>query len=321
MTGRPCPAPTAPAPAPARGTTRRRRPRWRASNLAVVFVAILGACVLMYPTAAAWFYDRAHHSRAQGYLDTVARLPDASLKALLAQARAYNEALPEGPIRDVFGSRAAPGDVRPADSDAYRSLLTVEGTDVMARLRIPGVGLSLPIYHGTGEDSLRRGVGHLAGSSLPVGGEGTHSVLTGHNGLVGATLFNDLDDVRLGDTFIVTAAGQDAYYRVDQIVVVLPDDTGELRRFEGHDYVTLITCTPTSINSHRLLVRGERVPAPEVEDGRLAVPVGTADPGVPWWILVVVGLPALTAWLVRPRTPAPRRGPAHGQGAGGCRLR
>lgn len=135
----------------------------------------------------------------------------------------------------------------------------------MAALAIPSIGVALPVYHGTEPETLAHGVGHLYGSGLPVGGEGNHSVLTGHSGLIDATLFDRLPEVKVGDKFYLNVLGEDFTYQVDEINTVLPEDTSKIQPIADRDLVTLITCTPYGVNSHRLLVRGTRVPNDPVE--------------------------------------------------------
>lgn len=187
------------------------------------------------------------------------------------KAQAYNRALYEaGP--DHIGEYAARTN-RNADADGYgsaddeeyESLLDAGKDGVMGYVEVPSVGVSIPVYHYASEASLSKGLGHLYGSSLPVGGKNTHAVITGHRGLPSSRLFTDLDKVKKGDTFRVHVLNRDLYYRVDQIRTVLPDDTDDLAIREGEDLCTLLTCTPYGVNDHRLLVRGTRIPAPEAQ--------------------------------------------------------
>ncbi|WP_091230126.1 class C sortase [Microbacterium sp. 3J1] len=302
----------APAPeAPARRTTRARAKsaRWGWSQTIVVLIAAVGIVVLVYPTAASWFSAWSHDTEVDGYVQSVENVPDDEREALLAAAHDYNENLPTGPLRDPYalgadGQQTAIGD----GAAAYFDTLTTGGTDAMARVRIPRIHVDLPIYHGTGEETLAKGIGHLYGSSLPVGGPGTHSVLTGHNGFVQATLFDDIDQLVEGDVIIVTTLGEDLYYEVDRTQTVLPDETDMLRQEPGEDYITLVTCTPTGVNTHRLLVRAERIDAPRGDAGVTAIADATNPAGFPWWALLVVGVPALTAVVIMPRRRTrPRR--------------
>lgn len=175
--------------------------------------------------------------------------------------------------------RAAPQDAftgaDPGPKNPYWSLLDPDGTGVMGYLEIPKISLRLPIYHGTGDAALQKGIGHLAGTSLPVGGSGTHCVLSGHRGLPSALLFTDLDQLETGDTFTLYVLDQRLSYQVDQILVVEPEDVSTLAPEDGKDYVTLVTCTPYGVNTHRLLVRGSRIedtqePVPEVTNLQVA---------------------------------------------------
>ncbi|GAA1424524.1 hypothetical protein GCM10009640_20930 [Agrococcus citreus] len=176
----------------------------------------------------------------------------------------------------------------------------------MARIRIPSIEVDLPIYHGTDEETLRKGVGHLLGSALPVGGSGTHSVLTGHRGLPESVLFSDLDQVAEGETFELDVYGEVLTYAVRDVQVVEPGDTELLLPESARDLVSLVTCTPLGINSHRIVVVGERIPTPEVEAEAAAVP---DIPGPPWWAVGLAAGWALAAgyrWL----SALPRRRPA-----------
>lgn len=301
-----------PAPdAPARASIRARRASWGWSQTIIVVIATIGIGVLVYPTAASWFSAWSHDTDVDGYVSSVEQIPGDELTEMLDMAEAYNQNLPTGPLRDPYalgadGQQTAIGD----GTDAYFDTLATEGTEAMSRVRIPSIHTDLPIFHGTSEEVLSRGIGHLYGSSLPVGGPGTHSVLTGHNGFVQATLFDDIDELVEGDLIIVTTLGEDLYYEVDSIETVLPDDTEALRQVPGRDYLTLVTCTPTGVNTHRLLVRAERIDAP-TDDATVTTIEDTTDPaGFPWWALLVIGVPALTAVVVMPRrtrkrTPVP----------------
>lgn len=288
--------------APARSRVRARHARWGWSQTIIVLIATIGISVLVYPIAASWFSAWSHDTAVDGYVSSVEQIPSAELAEMLEGAETYNRNLPTGPLRDPYalgadGQQTAIGE----GTAAYFDTLATEGTEAMARVRIPAIHTDLPIFHGTGEDVLARGIGHLYGSSLPVGGPGTHSVLTGHNGFVQATLFDDIDELVEGDLIIVTTLGGDLYYEVDSIETVLPDDTEALRRVPGKDYVTLVTCTPTGVNTHRLLVRAERVDAPTDQTAVTTIADTTDPAGFPWWALLVVGVPALTAVVVMPR--------------------
>lgn len=274
--------------------------------MAIVVVAILGIGVLLYPDAASWFSDRKHATDVNGYVSQIQSMDPEETQEQLAEARRYNSNLPGGPLRDPWaldpnGQQTAVGD----GTEAYFN--TLNGTDgesggIMGRIRIPTIGADLPIYHGTDEETLTEGVGHLYGSGLPVGGVGNHSVLTAHSGLVNSTLFTELHQVEHGDVFSVQVLDEVLYYEVDQLLTVEPDETESLRQEPGGDYLTLITCTPIGVNSHRLLVRGERVDGPAAEQaGVVTLPSDTQDPGFPWWALGLVGGAAVAVVATRPR--------------------
>lgn len=285
---------------------RPRRRQWNKQRAFIVLAAVIGVGTLLYPTAAAWFSDRVHATEISGYVETVQNLAPSDKKALLDQARQFNKELPSGPLRDPYslndkGEQTIIG----SGSDAYKKMLAVGPGGMMARISIPSIQADLPIFHGTDETTLSKGIGHLFGSALPVGGESTHSVLTGHSGFVSATLFDHLDQVAKDDTFSITTLDETIYYKVDQILTVLPDHTDALRKVEGKDYITLITCTPRGINSHRLLVRAERTdpPATTTNDGPQALPSTTTDPGFPWWALALPCAAALSILATRHRKP------------------
>lgn len=289
-------------------SVRRRdihRPkRWGLQRVLFVLIATLGVGVLLYPTAASWSSDRVHATEISGYADQVKSLAPSEQDKLLDQARAFNASLPAGPLRDPYslnenGEQEAVG----SGSEVYKELVSLGPEGMMGTISIPSIKTNLPIFHGTGEDALTKGAGHLFGSSLPVGGTSTHSVLTAHSGYVSATLFDSLKNVVNGDVFSVTVLGQTIYYRVDQILTVLPEETDALRQVKGKDYVTLITCTPTGVNTHRLLVRGERIAAPAgAAEGNQRLASNATDPGFPWWALVMVGTPISASLLTRSRT-------------------
>lgn len=292
-----------------------RRPRrfsdaWPLRRALVILMALVGASVMLYPAAAAWFSDRVHAGQVVGYTETVRGMTTAEQAAALDAAHAYNDTLPDGPLRDPYTLTAA-GEATEVGEGvaAYRDALAVGGGGMLGVLDIPAIGVDLPIYHGTSDATLAKGIGHLYGSSLPVGGPGTHAVLTGHSGWVDATLLNELTRMRLGDTFTVNVLGEVLTYRVDQILTVLPSETEALRREAGKDYLTLITCTPTGINSHRLLVRGERVPT--AESGAETVRSTAVDPGFPWWAAILAGVLVIAVLATRPLRRRGVRMPRH----------
>lgn len=236
----------------------------RKSTILLLLVFLIGLSLLLYPTVSDW-WNSFHQSRAiASYAEAVANLNDTDYEQYRAQARAYNETLPGNPHR--YQPTAE-------ESAQYESLLNITGNGIMGYIEIPAIGVSLPIYHGTADTVLQIAVGHIEGTSLPVGGPGTHCVLSGHRGLPSAKLFTDLDKLTVGDTFVLRVLDEVLTYEVDQIHIVEPEDVSLLEIEDGQDLCTLVTCTPYGINSHRLLVRGHRI---ENQESASAVRV-TAD--------------------------------------------
>ncbi len=265
--------------------------KWRFPVLAAVagLVAWLGMVTVLYPTVASWF-SQYNQSQLIGAYTTEATSSGLSPSAAtqLKEAHAYNDALNSGALLEAHQRLPTGAGTTTDKSLDYYSLLRVDSTGMMARLKIPSINVDLPVYHGTSDETLARGVGHLEGTSLPVGGAGTHAVLTGHRGLATATLFTNLNKVGIGDTFTIEVLGQVLTYRVFDTKVVDPDQTESLRPVAGKDLVTLVTCTPLGINSQRILVTGERVfptPAKDVAAAAKAPDI----PGFPWWAVVLAG--------------------------------
>lgn len=218
---------------------------------AILIAALLaGALLLLYPTVSD-YWNSFHQSRAiASYAEQVADLDDNTYDQIWADARAYNETLDNSTSRFVMTEE---------QKKIYEALLNIADNGVMGYIEIPKIKCNLPIYHGTDEAVLQIAIGHVQGSSLPVGGESTHCVLSGHRGLPSAKLFSDLDQLTEGDVFLLRVLDETLTYEVDQIRTVLPDELDDLAIEEGKEYCTLVTCTPYGINSHRLLVRGHRV--------------------------------------------------------------
>ena len=225
--------------------------RKRLTTVILLLVLLTGLSLLLYPTVSD-YWNSFHQSRAiASYTAQVEEMDPADYEAMWNAAAEYNQRL----LADT-GDRYR---MTEAEEEEYESLLDVTGTGVMGYVEIPKLKTSLPIYHGTDAAVLQIAIGHLAGSSLPVGGEGTHCVLTGHRGLPSAKLFTNLDEMVEGDTFSLHVLDQTLTYEVDQIRVVEPQELDDLEIEEGKDYCTLVTCTPYGVNSHRLLVRGHRI--------------------------------------------------------------
>ena len=224
----------------------------KSSFVTVILIAafFIGALLLLYPTISD-FWNSFHQSRAiASYAEQVADLDENAYDRLWEDARIYNKTLGDRMNRFVMGEE---------QKKAYAALLNIADNGVMGYIEIPKVRCNLPIYHGTDEAVLQVAIGHVPGSSLPVGGESTHCVLSGHRGLPSAKLFTNLDELETGDVFMLRVLDETLTYEVDQIRTVLPNELGDLAIVEGEDYCTLVTCTPYGINSHRLLVRGHRV--------------------------------------------------------------
>ena len=221
-----------------------------------ILIIICGILLASYPWISNYVNERAADGEINVYEENVQNMDEEKLKEYLLDAQEYNAALLDTRIAliDPFDAEFN----KLYKDTPYSNLLNYDSQGIMGFLEIPAIKVKLPIYHGTSPAVLQKGVGHLEGSSLPVGGESTHSILTGHTGLNKAKLFTDLTSVQKGDMFFVSVLGQKMAFVVDDINVVLPDDTSRLQVVEGKDYVTLITCTPYGVNDHRLLVRGVR---------------------------------------------------------------
>lgn len=229
------------------------RSRSIAPFAAALLLFVGGAAVFCYPAVSSMLAERNQARVVQTYEQTVQAESEADLAAQWALAEEYNENLAGDPVHDPF----VPGSGY-ALPDNYLEVLNLDG--VMGRLTIPKIDLDLPIYHGTDEATLQKGVGHIESTSLPIGGEYRHAVLTGHRGLPSAELFTRLDELDIGDEFTIHVLDKTLAYQVDRILTVEPDELESLVAEPGRDYVTLVTCTPYGVNTHRLLVRGSRVP-------------------------------------------------------------
>lgn len=283
--------------------------RWRFPLLAFVaaLAAWLGMCVALYPTVASWFSQYNQSQLVTNYSSEVSTGLTPSAAKQLEEAHEYNDALSAGALLEADHRLPTGEGTSSDDSLDYDKILTADSTGMMARLKIPSIDVDLPVYHGTSDATLAKGVGHLEGTSLPVGGAGTHAVLTGHRGLATATLFTNLNRVQIGDTFTIEVLDQVLTYRVFDTKVVDPDQTESLRPVEGKDLVTLVTCTPLGINSQRILVTGERItPTPQEDVDAAGAPPDI--PGFPWWAVVLVGGTVLVGAYVWRSGYPPRQG-------------
>lgn len=230
--------------------------------IAVLFFFIsLG--LILYPVWSSWYLDQHEAELELHYQEELEEKGDDELTEAWKQAEEYNKAiLPGAQSEDGAFSQES----QLAAAQNYGSMLNINGDSIMGFIEIPKIDVDLPIYHGTAEDTIERGAGHLVGSSLPIGGESTHSIITAHSGMASQRMFTDLEDLVEGDVFYIKVLGKTLAYQVDQIKVVLPHEIADLTIIEGEDYVTLITCTPYAVNTHRLLVRGTHIPYEEAEE-------------------------------------------------------
>lgn len=259
------------------------------STILLLLALLAGLAIMLYPTASD-YWNSFHQTRAiAGYAEEVSNLSAADYERMWLEAGAFNQRLLEKPNPFAFSDE---------ERAEYESLLNISGNGIMGYIDIPKIECTLPIYHGTSEGVLQVAVGHIEGSSLPVGGASTHCVLSGHRGLPSATLFTNLDQLDLGDIFMLQVLNETLTYEVDQIRIVLPQEVDELATVKGRDLCTLITCTPYGINTHRLLVRGTRIENPEEASSvRITSEAIRIDPilvapvaAVPMLILVVIWL-------------------------------
>ena len=260
-------------------------------TILLVLVFLTGVALLLYPTFADW-WNSFHQSRAvASYMDSVSEMDTERYEEILAEADAYNQKLVETGIIWTLDEEQL---------EEYNEQLNINESGIMGYIDIPKISITLPVYHGVDEAVLQVAIGHIAGSSLPVGGENTHCIVSGHRGLPSARLFTDLDKLVDGDTFTMTVLNRTVTYQVDQIRIVEPTDLSDLLIEEGKDYCTLVTCTPYGINTHRLLVRGHRVAnaqgdAPVIADAMQIETIYIAPfLAVPILILLVIGMFILT---------------------------
>ncbi len=261
--------------------------------LTLVLLAVLaaGVIIMLYPTVSGWWNKKAQTKTVLAYDEAVSSLTDLDYTEMFGAAEAYNRALYElGTIRALSDPEAVPD---------YTEILDINGTGIMGYVAIDKINVLLPIYHGTSDSVLQSGAGHLEGSSLPVGGENTHCVLSSHRGLPGAMLFTDLDKMEIGDTFTVTVLDRTLTYEVDKISTVLPEEYENLYIEDGGDYLTLMTCTPYGINTHRLLVRGKRTEGIGSDNaGRITSQANRIDTVIAASAAAVLVLALLIIWLI-----------------------
>jgi sortase A len=257
---------------------------WYTKLLCVIL--FIGLSLLLYPSVSNYWNTKHQSKVITDYVEKVAEMSNDEYEKVLSLAENYNKKLStEG---NMFQLSAE-------EEKEYESMLNVSDDGVMGYVEIPSINCTLPIYHGTDDSALESGAGHIAGSSLPVGGDSTHCVLSSHRGLPSARLFSDIDKLVEGDLFMLKVLDETLTYEVDQILIVEPDDVSALQIVKNEDYCTLVTCTPYGVNTHRLLVRGHRVPNVEENDVRVTADAMQIEPvtvapfvGVPIVILIWV---------------------------------
>lgn len=270
------------------------------TTIVLVLILLVGLSLLLYPSVSD-YWNSFHSSRAiSAYAEDVANLDEAQYEEMWSAARAYNRALAERSTNFALSY---------AQKEEYEKLLDISGVGIMGYLEIPELNMSLPIYHGTEESVLQIAAGHLEWSSLPVGGESSHCVISGHRGLPSAKLFTDLDKLQEGDVFVLRVLDEVLTYEVDQIRVVEPSQVSDLEIVEGSDLCTLVTCTPYGINTHRLLVRGHRIE--NIQESQTIRVTSDAMQIEPLIVAPIVATPVLLLLLVLlllPKRKDPSRG-------------
>ena len=260
------------------------------TTILLVLILLTGVSLLLYPTVSD-YWNSFHQSQAiASYVEAVAEIDNTDYEKMWQEAVAYNEKL-----KDNSG-RWTPTD---EELEEYERLLNVSNTGIMGYIEIPKIKVSLPIYHGTDEAILQIAIGHIPGSSLPVGGKGTHCVVSGHRGLPSAKLFTDLDQLEEGDLFMMRILDETLTYEVDQVRIVEPEELSDLEIDEDKDLCTLVTCTPYGINSHRLLVRGHRVENLKEDTIRVTADAQQIDPVMvaPAVAIPLILLLGIGAWI------------------------
>ncbi len=259
--------------------------RKQGSYVVLTLVFLAGLCLLLYPTVSDW-WNSFHQSRAiMNYTETVSNLNAEEYERIYRNAQDYNARIP---------FRANPYNLSPRDRADYESQLNPGGSGIMGFIDIPVINCHLPVYHGTDETILQTSIGHIEWSSLPVGGPGCHAVLSGHRGLPSARLFTDIDKMVEGDLFMLNILDEVLTYEVDQILIVEPTDISALQIVPGMDYCSLVTCTPYGINTHRLLVRGHRVPNEALDDVRVSADSVQIEP---LFVAPLIGVPLLVLMI------------------------
>ena len=266
-------------------TKKKKSGSW--STILLVAIFLVGLCVLLYPTVSDFWNEKRQSQAIMNYDDLLVDLTPEDFSEQFRKADEYNEMLNRISFPFIGYSEL---------DDIYYSTLDVNGSGMMGYITIEKIKIQLPIYHGTSDKVLNSAVGHMEGSSLPVGGESTHSVLSAHRGLPSAKLFTNLDELVIGDIFTITILDRTITYQVDQILIVLPNEIEHLYVENGKDYCTLVTCTPYGINTHRMLVRGTRIE--NIEEGKKVNVITEAYQIDPLIVTPAVAIPMLGGLLV-----------------------
>lgn len=270
----------------------------KAGNLVICIIFLAGLSLLLYPFVANQWNNYRQKQLISGYEQVVSEKEAAEgidYDAERKKAEDYNEALLPCVLPDSFALAESSG-VDPV----YMNKLNIAGDEMMGSVEIPKINIKIPIYHTTEEDVLNKGAGHLEGSSLPVGGANTHAVISAHRGLPSASLFTDLDQMKVGDHFLLHVLDETLCYEVDKISVVKPEDTSALAVEDGQDLVTLLTCTPYGVNTERLLVRGHRVPyvEEEVKEEKTVLSGSSLHTNYLLWVFVGLSVTALFIFVL-----------------------
>ncbi|MDR6939640.1 class C sortase [Arcanobacterium hippocoleae] len=289
---------------------QKTKKRINKSAIVVAVLFLLGTTVVLYPQAAQWFSQLRQSRIVSAYEDLAQRaVPDEATQ--IQQAHKYNELLAGEQLVDIAGHVPTTREKHLTTQNQgllpYDQQLLVDESGLMGRVLVPSADIDLPIYHGSSDTTLLKGAGHLQGTALPVGGAGTRAVITAHRGLAESAMFTHLDQAKIGDQIIFQIFGKTLVYQISDIQIVEPDATESIRAQAGADLATLITCTPLGINSHRIIVTGERV-TPEPDDAVAQAEAVSALPHFPWWIVIWCLALLLCLWFIWfARTPVKRK--------------
>ena len=272
------------------------------SNILLILILVAGLSLLVYPSLSDYWNSFTQSKVIVDYTKQIENLDTEKYDRILQEAYAYNESLIDRRNQYLLSEE---------QKAEYNELLNVSGIGIMGYIEIPAISVTLPVYHGTDDSVLQIAIGHLEWTSLPVGGESTHCVLSGHRGLPSAKLFSDLDKLAVGDVFVLRVLDEVLTYEVDQIHIVEPHETESLLIEEGKDYCTLVTCTPYGINTHRILVRGYRIEnAAEAKNIRLTSEAAQIDPLI---IAPIVAAPILIVLFIMLMIPKNNKKPSGGE--------